>query len=57
MPELPPRIKANVRKTAGFIRDGVQYNLGICELCGKEVYLAEKHSVCDGCKSKKKKKR
>jgi len=42
------------KRSEAIHKDGVKLILKKCELCEREVYLAEKHSLCEKCMNKKK---
>jgi hypothetical protein len=55
VPKHPPHLK--IQRAKVIVDDEGQKFLGVCDSCGREVYLAEDQTLCDECKARPKRKR
>jgi hypothetical protein len=57
MPDLPapPHLKA--KRDRRIMIDGVRKDLRVCASCHDENYIVEGQTVCEECKSKRRKRR
>jgi len=54
MPKHPPHLK--IQRAKAFVDATGRMVLIECESCGQEKYVAEGQTVCDDCRSKRKRK-